>query len=127
MPGITKEQKIKFIQKYNDTFDEEVLVDEGFFKGCKVKDADRQMVENMKQSSAVEWLVAYIDRQTAAGNEFMLREFYDDPKYVFLAIRHHFSCEGMAIIERFKNVTLPGKLDVYNAWEHYAKARGYDF
>ena len=124
MPGITKEQRIAFIQKYDGMFDEEVLVDQGAFKGCKVKEADRQFVENYGQKSCLEWLLDSIASREPLDSEISFGEYLKDKKYTFLAIRHHFNCEGSLIVERSTQKILP-EPTVYTAWKNYARSHGY--
>ena len=127
MPGITKEQRIAFIQKYSSMFDEEVLVDQGAFKGFKVKDADRALVENFGQQSSVERVLEMIsitNKEEVIQQAFS--EFYDDPKYTFLAMRHHLSCEGSIIVGRYTGKQLP-PVATWGALQKYAKSHGYQW
>ena len=125
MPGITREQRIAFVQKYNAMFDEEVLVDQGAFKGLKVKDADRAMVENFGQQSCLEWLLSMIENTNREKDiQQVFSEFLEDPKYTFVAIRHHFSVEGSLIVSKFlgkPSSTAP----TWAILNNYANSHGY--
>ena len=125
MPGITPEQRTKFVQKYNHAFDDEIVLDEGLFQGLKVKDAEHIMAANLKGSGSMAWLLAYMELTMRDGSKKdMFDQFYKDTNYTWLAIRFHIAGEGCRLATKITGKSVPGS-SAWTVWQDYGKLCGY--